>query len=280
MEKEKGLDQATLDYYYQKFYYNWDPLYGNLAWDDAIEASPVFQACMVIFNARELWGILPWSTAQDIAEAGKWDEYNADQLRRKLARHIFDCYEAVRSLVGPWATTDEEYYMKSDGVIRAKHILSSKFEDAIDIVRGRLCYFDPDDNTQDFDVLTILAIAEAHDVFVRVFVEEISEDDPDVLRAIHDAELLLRKAELLKSFPYTEIGIKVKEQFKSVQDARQDKTQHRHAEWLRIAKDVKAKKIRRTLRGIALLVHKRVEDPETHKPKLDTIYKFLLLQNM
>jgi len=281
MENENWLNSTT---YQRRFTRNsdvsayrfldpfiWDPLYGEIFWGDAIETDPIYQACMVIFRARELWGAYELTYIQDLVEAGKKDEADREQQRRQLARTIFNCYEPARSVV-------DETVMRDDGRVFQRYTLRSKAEDAIDIVDGHLRAANYEDEIPESDILIVLAIAEAHEALCLIYLEERPEDEHEVLELIHDADLLLHRAEQLKSLPYTEIGIKIKKQFQSVQDAHKGKAESEHAEWLRIAKEVKAKRLRRTVRGIALLVHDQVKDPYTLKPKLDTIYRFLLSQ--
>lgn len=197
MENENWLNSTT---YRRRFCRNsdvsayrfldpfvWDPLYGKIVWGDDIETDPIYQACMVILCARELWGVYEFTYLQDLIEADKKDEADREQQRRQLARTIFNCYEPARSVVA-------EYVTRDDGQLFKKYTLCSKKEYAIDIVRGHLEYANREDETRESDILIMLAIAEAHDALCWIYLEERPEDEHAVLELIHDAEGLLALA--------------------------------------------------------------------------------------
>jgi len=278
METEKEIEKESPDAWLE--FGKWCPLSGELPLVDYTPNSPVYQCREIIIEARHMWGVGPGLNELKGFASLNNQKFDYPEKWLSTARTIFEDYDSVSLHM------IDGYYTTSTGKVRERHSLATKWQDAIDFVRSFHLGMHFEEETPDHAVLAILAIAEAHIASQWILVHGDPEDDPIVQDRIYDARSLLYQAKTIEAeaiqgeykrvLPHVERDQRRQEQFRSAQDALHEKAEHRHGEWLRIAKEVKEKNSTLSLRSVAKCVYERTKDSENFAVRFNTIYKFLL----
>jgi hypothetical protein len=148
-KNEKGLQKTIKNQRVLKA--PWCPLSGTLPYVENIPSSPQFHFIDIIVKARQLWGV---NTDQDqMRFTCDFGKTAYPKLKIKTARTIFECYDSVSLHM-----IDGYYRTPCDRVI-GKHTLATKWREACYFIRGFHLGMAFDFDTQDYEILAILAIS-------------------------------------------------------------------------------------------------------------------------